>query len=87
MRSCCLFNEGTPIPFDQQHTIFDPLVHGVAHEQTRVRRPGSLGLGVYIVKQIVDAHGGTLELQSDAESGTTFTVRLPKSPPQTQRPG
>lgn len=80
-------NEGTPIPFDQQHTIFDPLVHGVAHEQTRGRRPGSLGLGLYIVKQIVDAHGGTLELQSEAESGTTFTVRLPKSPPQNQRPG
>lgn len=79
-------NEGSPIPFDRQHTIFDPFIHGIAHEQKQVRRAGSLGLGLYIVKQIVDAHGGTMSLQSDAESGTTFTVRLPKTAPEAQRP-
>ena len=37
----------------------------------------SLGLGLYIVRQIVSAHGGRVEVRSDRESGTTFVVRLP----------
>jgi signal transduction histidine kinase len=35
-------------------------------------------LGLYIVKHIVDAHGGTVEAKSTQSEGTTFTVRLPR---------
>jgi heavy metal sensor kinase len=42
------------------------------------RSSSGTGLGLSIARQIVEAHGGRLEVQSEASSGTTFTVRLPK---------
>lgn len=42
--------------------------------------PG-LGLGLWIVREIVDAHGGEVQLVSVVNEGTTFTVRLPLTPP------
>jgi len=41
-----------------------------------------LGLGLYIVDKIVEGHGGTIEVQSAADSGTTFIVELPRSAPE-----
>jgi PAS domain S-box-containing protein len=41
------------------------------------RNFGGLGLGLYIVRQIVDAHGGTIQVHSPAGQGTTFEVELP----------
>ena len=73
-------NEGSAIPRERQHLIFQPFKHPNVGEEKRERAPHSLGLGLYIVKQIVDAHNGALVLESSAESGTTFTVRLPKKP-------
>jgi signal transduction histidine kinase len=52
--------------------LFQPLSHG----ESALRR-GSMGLGLYIVKQLVDAHAGRVELSVDAES-TTFSVLLPR---------
>lgn len=42
------------------------------------RRYGGLGLGLYIVRQILDAHGGTIEVKSSVGTGTVFTVELPR---------
>jgi signal transduction histidine kinase len=39
---------------------------------------GSIGLGLFIVKQVVAAHGGTIEVTSGDGQGTTFMVKLPR---------
>lgn len=74
-------NEGEPIPPDMLTTIFDPLVRHATAESAEPRVPGSIGLGLYIVREIVVAHGGEIEVASTAQEGTTFTVRLPRQPP------
>jgi signal transduction histidine kinase len=38
----------------------------------------SLGLGLFIVKEIVSAHGGDIRVRSSKQHGTTFAVRLPR---------
>jgi signal transduction histidine kinase len=67
-------NEGTPIPPMLLPHIFDPFRRG---PETDGPRQG-LGLGLYITSQLVKAHGGRLEVRSDAADGTTFRVRLPR---------
>jgi signal transduction histidine kinase len=71
-------NEGEPIPPDHLPTIFDPLKRYSTRESAAQRTPGSIGLGLYIVREIVVAKGGTVEVASTAEEGTTFTVCIPR---------
>jgi hypothetical protein len=73
-----IHNEGKPIPPEVLPTIFNPLVRYVTRESTEQRSMGSIGLGLYIVREIVVAKGGTVEIASTAEEGTTFTVRIPR---------
>jgi two-component system CheB/CheR fusion protein len=46
-------------------------------EDLETRTHGGLGLGLFIAREIVDAHGGTLEVASEPGAGATFTIRLP----------
>jgi signal transduction histidine kinase len=69
-------NQGSPIPPDLQNSIFDPFV------RREVASPGyiksGLGLGLFIVREIVTGHEGVVEVASTKSQGTTFTVRLPR---------
>lgn len=70
-------NEGRPIPSDVLPTLFDPFRQG--SQEGRERRGVGLGLGLFIAQQIARAHGGSIKVESEEGSGTTFTARLPRS--------
>jgi len=70
-------NQGNPIPPEKLEKIFDALMRGVPEGGPTA--PLSLGLGLYITKEIVTAHGGTIDVTSSEENGTTFTARFPRS--------
>jgi signal transduction histidine kinase len=72
-------NQGPTIEPEVMATIFDPFRQGSQSERASARR--GLGLGLFIARQIVEAHGGSLAVSSTPEEGTTFTVRLPRSSP------
>jgi signal transduction histidine kinase len=70
-------NWGDPIPADMQQVIFNPLVQLAAAESSpHERRSTSMGLGLFIAREIVDAHGGSIAVSSSAAAGTAFTIRL-----------
>ena len=75
-------NQGTPIPPEALGRLFEPMSRATSESDFASR---SIGLGLYIVKHIVDAHEGTIEVESSASVGTTFTVRLPKRPAASAR--
>jgi two-component system, sensor histidine kinase and response regulator len=69
-------NGGEPIPASELPSLFEPFRQG--------KSPGScdgLGLGLYIVREIVGAHGGRVEAISSAAEGTTFLTVWPRTPP------
>jgi signal transduction histidine kinase len=73
-------NEGPPIPEGERERIFQPLERGLQFDANGERRePCGLGLGLYICREIVHSHGGTLLLESSENAGTTFTVALPRT--------
>ncbi|WNG53019.1 PAS domain-containing protein [Archangium minus] len=72
-------NEGPPIPPERLASIFEPF-RRFAEEEHPSSSSAGLGLGLYIVEQIVQAHGGTVAVRSTEQEGTTFTVRLPRRP-------
>jgi signal transduction histidine kinase len=67
---------GPPIPPGELTKIFDPLVRGSTSGQPLRHRAGSIGLGLYIAREIARSHGGRIDVTSSA--GTSFTVRLPR---------
>ena len=67
-------NSGT-IPPDLLPQLFDPFRGGA---QRQAGRTEGLGLGLYIVQQIVLAHGGRVQVESGESNRTTFTVSIPR---------
>ena len=56
--------------------VYDPRTF----ERTgQVRSYGGFGLGLFISRRIVEAHGGSISVQSEPGKGATFTVQLPKA--------
>ena len=69
-------NRGVPIPAKKMNSIFNPLTRA----PTTKDQPASmnLGLGLYITREIVVAHGGTIKVTSSEEQGTTFALWFPR---------
>ncbi|MFP2928936.1 ATP-binding protein [Pyxidicoccus sp. 3LG] len=70
-----VINAGRPIPDNLLPHLFEPFRQG---PQTTRTLKMSYGLGLYIVREIVQAHGGTIEVSTGEQEGTTFTVTLPR---------
>ena len=76
-------NFGARIPPEILGQLFEPFRRGPTSEPGGRR---GLGLGLYIVRQIALAHGGSVEVESTIERGTRFTVRLPRKSETTSGP-
>ncbi len=70
-------NEGPTIDPVSLNHLFEPLYRA---SPTTARQEGSLGLGLYIVRRIAEAHGGTVSVTSTELDGTTFMVAIPRTP-------
>ncbi len=71
--SLSVSNDGT-IPEEVLPSVFDPFRRRVQHSANNT----GLGLGLFIVKQIVEAHGGSVDVRSDEPAGTTFSAVMPR---------
>ena len=59
--------ESLPLIFDRFYVV----------DKSRSKETGGLGLGLSIVKRVVDCHGGKIEIKSELKKGTSFSVRFP----------
>ena len=71
-------DHGIGISKEDQSQIFE---HFFRSTDPGVRRQKGTGIGLTIVRYIVEAHGGTIGVESQPGEGTTFTVTLPYEPP------
>jgi signal transduction histidine kinase len=70
-------NSGAAIPASDLHGLFNPLKRLVSGDGA-ASDSSNLGLGLYIAERIVSAHGGTIDVESSSDAGTSFTVRFPR---------
>jgi PAS domain S-box-containing protein len=68
-------DRGIGIPAEDQARVFERFERAVTAQHF-----GGLGLGLYIARQIVDAHGGEIRVESAPGAGTSFVVLLPREP-------
>ena len=74
-------NFGGSIPSETRGTLFEPLKQTPQSGTDRHKGSSGLGLGLYIAKEIAVAHGGSIEVESTQQAGTSFIARLPKNSP------
>jgi signal transduction histidine kinase len=67
---------GPGIALADQERIFRPFERAVGYAEV-----SGFGLGLFIVRQIVEAHGGTVRIESAPGRGTVFRVELPRAQP------
>ena len=66
-------DHGLGIPLEEQRLLFTPFMRGSAAQG----RISGTGLGLYIVRQIIEGHGGTIGVESAPGHGSTFTFTIP----------
>jgi signal transduction histidine kinase len=71
-------NHGTPISPRERARIFEPFQRASSDGDGNSRSDNGLGLGLYIAREIVAAHGGRIEVASSDADGTTFSIHLPR---------
>lgn len=71
-------NQGEVIPDDKLQSIFDPLMRFADFDHTNPKRDTNLGIGLFIAREVAEAHGGAIDVTSSSVSGTTFVLRLPQ---------
>jgi signal transduction histidine kinase len=69
-------NEGKTIPEALQNVLFDPFRRGDRHGNSS--KTAGLGLGLFISKEIITGHGGSITVSSSDSAGTTFAFKLPR---------
>ena len=71
-------NQGEPIPAESLQVIFDPLVQLSDDSAVKLKAPSTnLGLGLFIAREVALGHGGAIDVKSNRQDGTIFTIRLP----------
>ena len=76
-------NEGQAIRPELLPTLFEPMTRGAEGDSST----HSIGLGLFIVREIAKAHGGIVVAHSSAEHGTTFTATIPRKTPSSETDG
>ncbi|RKH60042.1 PAS domain-containing sensor histidine kinase, partial [Corallococcus interemptor] len=74
-------DEGVGIPQEAQRRVFERF-----ERERAARTQAGYGLGLYIARQLVEAHGGVIHVESAPGCGATFTVDLPRMPRQVEEP-
>ena len=70
-------NQGPLIDAKKLVSIFEPLVRLAREDAEEYPAHGSLGIGLFIAREIIHAHHGSIGVESAEGAGTTFTVKLP----------
>jgi signal transduction histidine kinase len=79
---CAVFkfhNEGPAIPSADFERIFDPMTRNSQKAISERGPEAGLGLGLFIAREIVTAHGGEIQVESSQAEGTDFTVSIPSA--------
>jgi PAS domain S-box-containing protein len=74
-----IIDQGMGIPKEHLDKVFDRF-HRIDNRDTR--KVGGTGIGLYLVKHLVEAHGGKIWVESEVGKGSSFIFELPKCPPQ-----
>jgi signal transduction histidine kinase len=83
--SVAVNNKGPVIPAKKLGNVFEPLVRLTVRENPDDLRETSLGIGMFIAREIVNAHNGTITVESNEADGTTFRITVPRRLPPRSR--